>query len=154
MTTAAPSSLIGPMDSRYRAIIAQAWSGMLAVLLTMFIADLVRLSIGGQFSELAASLAADPGRNGLWILVCLICANALIQVAVRTFDALPFRRGVFWVSVAYTAFFVLHQVLHVMSGEGFSIHTILDLTHHALGAWACWASYQWGKVDARSGALS
>lgn len=136
------------MDSRYRAITAQAWSGMLAVLLTMFIADLVRLSMDGQFSTLAESLAADPGRNGLWILVSLICVNTLLQVAVRTFDAPLFRKVVFWISVAYTVFFVLHQVLHVLSGEGLSIHTILDLTHHALGLWACWASHHWSRVSA------
>lgn len=132
-------------DARYRAITAQAWSGMLVILLTMFIADLVRLSMQGQFSELAKSLATDPGRTGLWVLVALICVNTLVQVAVRTFDAPLFRKVVFWVSVAYTAFFVLHQVVHVVSGESFGLHTVLDFTHHVLGLWACWASFQWSR---------
>ena len=136
-------------DSRYRAITAQAWSGMLAVLLTMFIADLVRLSIKGPYAELAESLAADPGLTGLWVLVCLICLNALVQVAVRAFDGAAFRRLVFWTSVLYTAFFIWHQVAHVLSGERFGLHTVLDLTHHVLGLWACWASFRWSRSTAR-----
>lgn len=66
-----------PMESRFRAITAQSWSGMLAVLLTMFIVDLVRFSMLGQYAELSKSLAADPGSTGLWILVCFICLNVL-----------------------------------------------------------------------------
>jgi hypothetical protein len=50
---------------------------MLAVLLTMFIVDLVRFSMLGQYAELSKSLAADPGSTGLWILVCFICLNVL-----------------------------------------------------------------------------
>jgi hypothetical protein len=132
-----------PMDSQFRAITAQAWSGMLAVLLTMFIADMVRLAMLGQYSELTTSLSADPGRAGLWVLVCLICLNTLVQVAVHTFDAPLFRKAVFWVSALYTVFFMLHQAVHVASGESFGLHTVLDFTHHALGLWACWASRQW-----------
>lgn len=134
-----------PMDSRFRAITAQAWSGMLVVLLTMFIADVVRFSMQGEYSQLTTSLAADPGHVGLWVLVCLICANALVQVAVHTFDAPRFRLAVFWASVLYTAFFVAHQAVHVFSGESLGLHTVLDFTHHALGLWACWASRQWSK---------
>ena len=129
--------------ARHQAITAQAWSGMLAVLLAMLIADVVRLSMKGNFDDLVASLNADPGPTGLWVLICLICLNTLVQVAVRTVDAPVFRRAVFWLTVAYTVFFVIHQVVHLLSGEGFSIHTILDLTHHTLGVWACWAAYQW-----------
>jgi hypothetical protein len=133
-------------ESRYRAITAQAWAGMLAVLLAMLIADVDRLAIQGSYEHLAESLGDDPGSTGLWILVALICLNALVQVAVRTFAGRGFRRAVFWTSVAYTAFFVLHQAAHVWAGERFSLHTLLDLTHHALGLWACWASSRWLKL--------
>ena len=134
------------MDSPYRAITAQAWAGMLFLLLTMFIADLVRLSIEGEFAALTRALAADPGRTGLWILVLLICANTLIQVAIRTFQSPAFRWFLFAASVLYTAFFVAHQIAHVAGGESFGLHTFLDLTHHALGFWACWASWQWART--------
>jgi hypothetical protein len=129
--------------SRYRAMTAQAWSGMLAVLLAMLVADLDRLAMRGSYEDLAESLSGDPGVGGLWILTGLICANALLQVAIRTFDARSFRRAVFWLSAAYTAFFVVHQVVHIWSGERFTLHTILDVTHHVLGVWACWASSHW-----------
>ena len=121
------------MESRFRTITVQSWSGMLAVLLTMSIVDLLRFSMLGQYAELSKSLAADPGSTGLWILVCFICINVLIQSAVRTFDAPRFRKTVFWISVAYTAFFVLHQFVHILAGENFGLHTVLDFTHHALG---------------------
>lgn len=134
-------------ESRFRAITAQAWTGMLAVLLTMLIADVDRLAMQGSYENLAESLGEDPGMRGLWILIGLICLNALIQVAVRTFDGSNFRRAVFWTSVAYTAFFVLHQAAHIWAGERFSLHTILDVTHHALGLWACWASSQWLRLS-------
>jgi hypothetical protein len=133
-------------ESRYRAITAQAWSAMLAVLLTMLIADVDRLAIQGSYAELAESLGADPGLGGLWVLVCLICLNALVQISVHTFDVPLFRRLVFWTSVAYTVFFILHQAAHVAAGERFSLHTILDLTHHVLGLWACWASGRWSRL--------
>jgi len=135
-----------PAESRYRSITVQAWSAMLMVLLTMLIADVDRLAIEGSYAQLAASLRNDPGLTGLWVLVGLICLNSLVQVAVRTFDAPPFRRLVFWTSVAYTAFFILHQGAHIVAGERFSLHTILDVTHHALGLSACWASHRWSKL--------
>lgn len=133
-------------ESRYRAITVQAWSGMLAVLLAMLLADVVRLAMRGSYEDLAESLGDDPGSSGLWILVGLICLNALLQVAVRTFAGPGFRRAVFWTSAAYTAFFVFHQAAHIWAGERFSLHTILDLTHHVLGLWACWASSRWLKL--------
>jgi hypothetical protein len=68
-----------------------------------------------------------------------------MQLAVRTFDAQPFRAFVFWVTVAYTAFFILHQVVHFIGGESLGLHTPLDFTHHALGIWGCWSSKKWGK---------
>jgi hypothetical protein len=134
---------------RARGIVAQAWAGMLAILLTMLVADLVRLSIRAPYSELAESLAGDPGLGGLWVLVCLICFNALLQVAVRTFEGRGFVLLVFWLSVGYTLFFLFHQLVHVWSGERFSMHTILDFTHHALGIWACWAAWRWSKLAVR-----
>lgn len=135
--------------ARYRAITAQSWSGMLVVLLAMLIADMDRLAIQGSYGELSQSLAADPGLTGLWVLVSLMCLNSLVQVSVHTFDAPLFRRAVFWTSVAYTAFFVLHQATHIIAGERFSLHTILDLTHHVLGLWACWASSRWASLARR-----
>ena len=134
-------------EERYRAITSQAWSGMLVVLLMMLIADVDRLAIQGSYGELANSLRNDPGEIGLWVLTALVCFNAVVQVAVRTFDGRGFRRAVFWTSVGYTAFFILHQFAHVWSGERFSLHTILDLTHHVLGVWACWAASRWSRLS-------
>lgn len=125
----------------YQAITAQAWSGMLAVLLMMFLVDLERFVMLGQYKELAESLVHDPGYLGLWVLVCLVCINVLMQLALRTFNAKPFRIFAFWITAAYTAFFILHQVVHLAGGESVGLHTPLDMTHHILGVWGCWAAW-------------
>lgn len=133
------------IDSRYRAIAAQAWLGMLVTLLAMPIAQLLLFFMRGQPTELAESLAPWPGHTGLWVWVCLICLISLVQVAVRTFDSPSFRTAVFGVSVVYTALSVCMQVVTVALGESFGPYTILDLTHNGLGLWACWASAQWSR---------
>jgi hypothetical protein len=133
------------MDSRYRAITAQAWSGMLVTLLAMPIVQLLLFFMWGQPAELAESLAPWPGRTGLWVWVCVICLNSLVQVAVRTFDSLDFRTTVFVVSIVYTALFVFQQVVTLALGERFGPYTILDITHNGLALWACWASWQWSR---------
>lgn len=127
----------------YQAIAAQAWAGMLAILVTMLVADLTAYAMQGRYDELSRLLANDPGPVGLQILVWLICANALFQVALRLFDQAGFRRFAFWVSVGYTAFFVLHQTVHLAIGDEIGLHTVLDLTHHALGIGSCWALWRW-----------
>jgi hypothetical protein len=132
--------------SRYRAITAQAWAGMLALLLMMFIADLLRFSMQGEYREMAEALAVDPGPSGLRVLVVMVCFNTLLQLAVHTFDAPLFRKAVFWAGVLYTVFFLLHQVVHLIGGEALGVHTVLDLTHHVLGTWACWASWRWSRA--------
>jgi hypothetical protein len=132
-------------SSKYQSITAQAWAGMLALLLMMFIADIERLAMQGQYTDLAESLAHDPGKSGLWILVCLASFNAVMQLAVRTFDSKSFRIFVFWVTVVYTTFFILHQVVHFIGGETLGLHTPLDIAHHVLGIWGCWSSMRWIK---------
>lgn len=131
--------------SRFQAITSQAWAGMLAVLLMMFLVDLERFAMVGQYKELSESLAHDPGALGLLVLVWLVCINVLMQLAVRTFDAKWFRIVSLWVTVAYTLFFVLHQVVHIAGGESFGIHTPLDITHHILGIWGAWSAWRWSK---------
>lgn len=133
------------LSSKYQAITVQAWAGMLALLLMMFIADIERLAMQGQYTELAEALADDPGKSGLWILVFLASFNAVMQLAVRTFESKPFRVFVFWVTVAYTVFFILHQVVHFVGGETLGLHTPLDIAHHVLGIWGCWASRRWAN---------
>ncbi len=135
------------MTSQFRSIVAQSWAGMLAVLLTMFIADIVRLAMLGQYTELSNSFMTDPGILGLWVLTILICINTLVQVAVHTFDGTTFRKSIFWISVFYTLFFLLHQIFHLYTGEQFGLHTVLDITHHVLGFWACWASHRWSNLS-------
>jgi len=133
------------LSSKYQSITSQAWAGMLALLLMMFIADIERLAMQGQYTDLAEALAADPGQSGLWILVLLASFNAVMQLAVRTFESRPFRVFVFWATVSYTAFFVFHQVVHISGGETLGLHTPLDIAHHVLGIWGCWSSRRWAK---------
>lgn len=128
--------------SRFQAITAQAWAGMLAILLMMFLVDLERFAMLGQYKELSESLAHDPGALGLLVLVCL---NVLMQLAIHTFSATWFRVATVWVTAAYATFFLLHQVVHVAGGESLGIHTPLDLTHHVLGVWGAWSAWRWSR---------
>ena len=122
-------------ESRYRAITAQAWSGMLMVQLAMATTDIFEL-LGGKGS--GVNLTA------LWIESALVCLNALVQVAVRTFDSPFFRKIVHWISILYMLFFVLDHFLmtDVLSGPS----RILYVTHHVLGLWAVFASYAWSSL--------
>jgi hypothetical protein len=133
--------------ARYRAITAQAWTGMLALLLMMFIADLLQMAMQGDYQEMSKTLSVDPGRTGLWVLAMMICFNTLVQVAIHTFDAPAFRKAVFWAGVIYTVFFLLHQAVHFLGGEPLGLSTVLDMTHHVLGAWACWGAWRWSRLE-------
>ena len=129
--------------THHRAVAAHAWSGMLAVLLLMLLADIVRLAALGQYVQLSLALAADPGIAGLWGLVGLACANVWMQVAIHTFEGKAFRCWVVVATAACTLFFMGHQAVHWVAGEGLGLHTVLDVTHHTLGAWGTWAAWRW-----------
>lgn len=139
---------------KYSAIVAQAWSGMLALLLLMFISDLLRLLMLADFDAMAQALAVDPGDKGLALLTAMACFNVLVQMALRTFDSPALRQFVFWSSLAYTGFFMLHQVVHLAGGEEMGVHSLLDFTHHALGVWACWAARRWINTTSTPGIAS
>jgi hypothetical protein len=111
----------------------------------MFLVDIERFAMLGQYKELSESLAQDPGVLGLLVLVCLVCLNVFMQVAVRTFSARWFRVATVYLTAAYAAFFLLHQVAHVVGGEPLGLHTPLDFTHHLLGIWGLWGAWQWSK---------
>ena len=66
-----------------------------------------------------------------------------VLIAVLLVD--PLRHAM---AGAYTLFFLLHQVVHMAGGEGLGLHTVLDLTHHALGLVACWAAWRWRQAEA------
>ena len=127
----------------HRVTIAHAWSGMLAVLLMMLLADVVQLAALGSYADFSATLAADPGISGLRALVYLACANVLMQVAIHTFDGKVFRLFVAVATGSYALFFMGHQVVHLAAGEGVGLQTVLDVTHHLLGVWALWAARCW-----------
>lgn len=128
---------------KYQGILLQGWVGMLFILITMLITDVLEYSMRGEYEELSVLLAHDPGVTGLWFLSVMICFNVIAQMLIRTIDKKACVWRAFWVSLVYTLFFVVHQVVHVISGEGFDIHTILGVTHHVLGFWATWAAYNW-----------
>ncbi len=137
------------LEKKYQALVAQGWSGMLFLLLTMFITDLVELSLPGDFKALSMRLSLDPGMVGLWVLAGIICLNVVGQMAIRAVYKRSCRWWVFGVTVAYVAFFLLHQIVHLLNGEGFDIHFILDTTHHVVGFWAIWAAYRWARLATR-----
>jgi len=126
-------------SDKLRSIVAQGWMGMLALLLLMMLTDLTEFGMKGDFSP----LLRDPGMRGLWFIVVMASVNVLVQMAVRTFEGAGFRRLTLGATVLYTLMFVGHQVTHLAKGEGFDLHTVLDVVHHALGIWASVAAYRW-----------
>jgi hypothetical protein len=126
-------------NDKLRSIVVQGWMGMLSLLLLMMLTDLTEFGMKGDFSP----LLRDPGRGGLWFIVLMVSINVLVQLAVRTFEGGVFRRLIFSATVLYTLIFVGHQVAHLAQGEGFDIHTVLDIVHHTLGVWASVAAYRW-----------
>jgi len=129
-----------------RNIIVQGWMGMLSLLLLMMLTDLTELGMKGDFSP----LRRDPGIGGLWFIVVMVSVNVLVQISVRTFEGSVFRRLVFGATALYTLIFVGHQVTHLLAGEGFDVHTVLDVVHHTLGVWAAFAAYRWMTAPARA----
>ena len=130
-------------ESKYQGILLQGWIGMLFLLLTMFITDIVEQAIKGSFESFSTFLAEDPGIVGLWILACMICANVVMQMVIRVIRKKCWRWFAFYSTLIYTLFFLTHQINHIVSGEGFDIHFVIDITHNILGFWASWATYKW-----------
>ena len=133
-------------DVRYRAIIAQAWSGMLMVLMIGLVVDLWGLLLKSSYEQLTESLRAAAGLRLLWFLAFLTCLSSLIQVGVRTFDSPAFRGFVFCASSVYIAVLLLYTAIDTILLPHFDFHTILSLTHIILGVWACWASARWSGL--------
>lgn len=96
----------------------------------MFISDLLRLFMLSDFDALAQALAMEPGDSGLAVLTALACFNTLVQMVLRKF--------IFWASVAYTGFFMLHQVVHLAGGE-------------EMGVRSCWISRTTRRACGRVG---
>lgn len=135
------------MEKKYQGMVVQGWVGMLALLLTMFITDLVEFSMRGEYQGLAELLSNDPGITGLWVLSALICLNVIAQMSIRAVYRRGCRWRVFWFTSAYTAFFMIHQAVHLFKGDGLDIHFMLDSTHHIIGIWASWAAYKWAQLS-------
>lgn len=128
-------------SDKYKNIIAQAWTGMLLLLFLMLFTDLIEGGIHGDFSF----LAKDPGVSGLWFIVVVACINLSLQLIIKTFNNRIIRRFVFVMSISYTLIFIAHQTNHLIAGEAFDYHTVLDLTHHVFGIWGSIAAYKWLK---------
>lgn len=134
------------MERKYQGLVVQGWVGMLVLLLTMFITDLVEFSMRGEYQDLSALLSKDPGITGLWILSALICLNVIAQMSIRSVHRRGCRWRVLWFTVGYAAFFMFHQAAHLLQGDGLDIHFMLDTTHHIVGLWAAWAAYKWARL--------
>jgi hypothetical protein len=126
---------------QFRSIISKCWNGMLLLLLFMMITDIVECGMRNDFTF----LIQDPGKNGLWFIVVMTITNVCMQVSIQTFESKIFRWFVFGATLLYTLLFVLHRVIHLISGEGFDYHFYLDATHHLMGAWAAIFAFKWAK---------
>ena len=134
-------------SDRLRHIVVQGWAGMLSLLLLMMLTDLMEFGMKGDFSP----LSKDPGTGGLWFIAVVICINVLVQISVRSFDGKYFRWAIFGATTLYTLVFIGHQTTHLMLGEGFDIHAVLDITHHILGIWASAAAFRWATRNSVPG---
>jgi hypothetical protein len=133
-------------EIKYQNIIIQGWVAMLLLLLTMFITDILELAMTGDYYRTSEFLLKDPGINGLWFLSCLICINVLVQMVVRVINQKKCRWFIFVLTAFYGLFFLGHQIFHLINGEGYDIHFILDTTHNIVAACALWTSYKWATI--------
>lgn len=138
------------MKENQRQIIIQGWSGMLFLLIMMFITDFAEYGMRGDFS----ALIGDPGMTGLWVLAVMACVNVLVSLFLHILDGRIWRWAVFGLTAAYTAFFVIHQLEHLLGGKGVDIHFFFDITHHTLGIIASIAAFKWAKFDIVDTAVS
>jgi len=53
------------IERKYQGLIVQGWIGMLFLLITMFITDLVEFAMRDDYDEMSTLLSADPGIAGL-----------------------------------------------------------------------------------------
>ncbi len=137
-------------SERLQNIIAQGWVGMLFMLILMMLADLVELGMKGDFSP----LAQDPGIAGLWFIVIVSSINVMMQISVRAYEDKLCRWSIFGVTALYTFVFIVHQATHLVAGEGFDLHFILDVTHHTIGIVTSIAAYRWAKLSERNGMVA
>ena len=128
-------------NEKLRRVIVQGWLGMLLLLFLMIITDIVEFGMRGDFSP----LNKDPGIAGLWFIVVMTCVNVLTQMFLQVTEVKIKRWVIFYLTVIYTFTIIAHQINHLIAGEGFDIHFILDITHHILGVWASIAAYRWAK---------
>ena len=126
-------------NCRIENVISKSFSGMLFLLFLMMLTDITECGIKNDFTL----LHKDPGVKGLYFISAMTIINVLLQVTVFTIRKILFRKVVFLISILYTLFFIIHQVIHLRSGEGIDIHFFLDLTHHILGILAIIYSYNW-----------
>lgn len=127
--------------AQFRSIISKCWNGMLLLLLLMMITDIVECGMRNDFTF----LTQDPGNNGLWFIVVMAITNICMQVSVQTFESKIFIWFVFGATLLYTLLFVMHQIIHLISGEGVDYHFYLDITHHLMGVWAAIFAFKWAK---------
>ncbi len=127
----------------FRQTLSTAWSGMLTLLITMLLLDPIQHAMNGRYAELSQTLKKDPGELGLTLLIGMLCFNALTQVGIQLFSNYAWRAFVLIASVTYGLFFLIHQVVHLIGGETFGLHTVLDLTHHILAITSVLAAWKW-----------
>ena len=131
------------LDSKFRRIISSCLSGMIVLLIMMFISDYIRLGIEGDFS----SLKVDPGISGLWILAVLVCLNLFAQVSVQAVNGKGIKVVLIGFVGLYGLFFLGHQLVHYNSeGFRFDVHVLLDTSHHLLSCIALWYGVKWIKI--------
>jgi len=88
----------------YRDIVTSSWNSMLSILIVMLIIDIIKYSMTGSYNELTNSLSHDPGATGLTVLICLICFNTLIQIAIKLADTTTTIKIIFTLTILYTTF--------------------------------------------------
>ena len=132
-----------PAAQQARAIAAQAWSGLLVIPIAAHVTELWQLTL--QEVEPAVRSNGPPWHLGLH---ARHMRNALLAVAIRSFDTHVFRRLVYLASVLYLATLLLIQGIDLFLDVRWSgFHVVFSLTHDALALWACWASRRWEALS-------
>jgi len=125
--------------SNYQNIISQAWVGMALLSIVMQITDLIEAGMKNDFSEFTNHLKM----RGLWVFSIMIIINVIMQNLVKISDNPVAKWVILIVTIPYTLFMLLHQLIHLKSGDRFDIHFCFDITHHVLGITAIIFAIKW-----------
>jgi len=129
-------------EENLRALVAQGWTSLALVALTMFVVALMKSAVNNDFQ----GWATHPGIIAVHIMIVVYAIYVFMPIFIRTFHWRVFRWVVVGITVFFMLFFVAHQLSHLVTdGEPLNIFHILDFVHHFVCLWTIIYAVQWAR---------